>query len=218
MPTFTPSNWNLGSFFFSISFSTACATSSAVRRLRRGLIRLRFEHLLRLFQSVHFAAQGRVLIGEVLQHPGDVVQLVQTLQHFAAAIRHAACRFRLLDGADRLAHPGRTHGAALIVHDGHYYAPVHPARFIGLAIRLLAGIFRVDFAAGRDLDLAGAGSVLHQEVAHSTRAGHAQFVVVLAAAHQVRVAFDSNLVAWDSFAEAPRVAAGSEIHRRARTN
>ena len=144
MPTFTPSNWNFGSFFLSISCATACATSLVVGGWTAGgggWLTFDSSTCWACFKRVESAAQLRVLVRQILQQLRDVVELVQPLQHFAAAIRHAA-GLRGFDRANRIADAGCADRAALVVHYRQHHAAVHPARFVGLAYR---------WASGRDI-------------------------------------------------------------------
>ena len=75
-----------------MAFVTAVATSSRSRRRWRrgaggGWIHASRHRVLIRPQPRHFIRQFLVLIRQIHQHALDGVQLIQALQHFAAAIR-----------------------------------------------------------------------------------------------------------------------------------
>ena len=177
------------------------ATSDAeggAGRLRSGLVQPRFQGLLVLPQPVDLLTQGVVLVGQILQHLGDVVQLVQALQHLAAAIGHSRGlrRSRVGDGANRVAGAAGPDRAALVIGHREHDAPVHEAGDVrGAVDRVRVGNLGRRFAARDGLNLVGAGAILHQEIPHRVGAIQAQLLVEAVRADPVRVAFHADLVA-----------------------
>ena len=136
------------------------------------------------------------MIGEVLEHARNLVELVQAAQHLRAAVRHRGRLLGRLNSADGVSGTTGAHSAALLIHYSEDNTPIHPARLIRLDVpRLLASILRLGFAESDNFNLVGASSVLNEEIADRVAAGQSQFLVVSLVAYTIRVAFDPDLIA-----------------------